>query len=140
MMATGKVQASEEQLLYARILQIGMRIGLLSLAVTCAIYLAKILPALVPVEEVTSYWTLSVSEYMAKTGTHPGWAWVHNLGYGDYLNFAPMAVLAGVTIACYISIIPGLLRKGDKAYAVISVLEVLVLVVAASGILGSGGH
>jgi hypothetical protein len=140
MMTDKKPAASEEQLLYARILQIGMRVGLLGLAATCVMYLFGILPASVPLNDISNYWQLSVNDYMAATGTHAGWAWVHYIGKGDYLNFAPMAVLAGITIVCYAAIIPGLLRKGDKVYAVISALEVLVLVVAASGVLGSGGH
>jgi hypothetical protein len=56
------------------------------------------------------------------------------------LNLLPVAFLSGLTILCYLAIIPGLMRKKDTAYVVISILEIIVLVVAASGILGSGGH
>lgn len=133
-------KASEEQLLYARILEIGMRIGLIGLFITCAIYMSRVLPATVPVDEIQRYWAMSVGDYLAATGIHQGWSWMGHLGRGDMLNYVPIAILAGVTIFCYLAIVPGLLRKGDKVYAVIAVLEVVTLVVAASGILGSGGH
>jgi hypothetical protein len=56
------------------------------------------------------------------------------------LNFLPIAFLSLLTIICYVSILPGLLRKKDTAYVVLVIIEIVVLVVAASGILGSGGH
>ena len=35
-----------------------------------------------------------------------GWSWVSNLGEGDMLNFVGIAFLAGVTIICYLAIVP----------------------------------
>ena len=60
------------------------------------------------------------------------------LGKGDFLNFIGIAILGGVTIICYLAIIPTLLRKKDKAYVAMAFLEVLVLTLAASGILAVG--
>jgi len=59
---------------------------------------------------------------------------------GDFLNFVGIAFLAGVTMICYVRIIPILFRKKDRVYALIAILEVLVLMLAASGILKAGGH
>lgn len=136
----GKTKASEEQLLYAKVLETGMRIGLLGIVITGALYIFGVLPATVPVDEISKYWGLPVDKYLEATGLHPGWGWINHLGSGDLLNFVPIAILAGITIVCYIAIIPTFLRKGDKIYAVIAVLEVLVLMVAASGVVGGGGH
>jgi hypothetical protein len=61
------------------------------------------------------------------------------LRYGDFLNFIGIAMLAGVTIVCYAAIIPMLLKRKDKVYALLALLEVVVLVLAASGVV-SGGH
>jgi hypothetical protein len=69
-----------------------------------------------------------------------GWEWISYVGKGDYLNFVGVAILAGLTIVCYAAIIPALLRKKDTPYLLIAVAEVLVLVLAASGILKGGGH
>ena len=133
-------QATEEQLLYAKLLNGGMLVGLLGLIITFVIYGAGILSPKIPLEQVQNYWVMPVNQYLEMSGVHAGWAWIQNLHYGDMLNFLPIAMLSAVTILCYIAIIPGLLRKGDRVYAVLAILEVLVLVLAASGIFGSGGH
>ncbi len=134
------LRATEEQVLYAKILNIGMLIGLTSLVITFILYATGILEPLIPLEKVQSYWILSVHEYLEQSGIQAGWAWFGNLQFGDMLNFLPIAFLSLLTIVCYIAIIPGLIRKKDTAFVVIAVLEIIVLTVAASGILGTGGH
>lgn len=69
-----------------------------------------------------------------------GWAWSSLLGYADFLNFLPVAILAGITIVCYGVIIPGLFARGDKAMGIMAIVEIGILVLAASGILKVGGH
>jgi hypothetical protein len=133
-------QATEEQILYANILNKGMLIGLLGLVVTFIIYGTGILEPKIPLEQVQNYWVMPVSDYLQQSGIHAGWAWLGNLGYGDMLNFLPIAFLSLLTIICYLAILPGLMRKKDTAYVVLVIVEILVLAVAASGILGSGGH
>ncbi|MBI5190383.1 MAG: hypothetical protein HZA22_06885 [Nitrospirae bacterium] len=139
-MAESKQKASEEQLVYAGILEKGMQLGLLGLIITFVIYMSGILPAKIPVDQVGNYWGMSVHEYLAATGMSPGWTWVRFIGNGDFINFIPIAILAGVTILCYMAVIPVFLKKKDKVYAIIGTLEVLVLVLAASGVLKGGGH
>jgi len=60
------------------------------------------------------------------------------VGKGDFLNFIGIAMLGGATIICYLAIVPTLLRKKDTAYVVMSILEVCVLTLAASGLLAAG--
>ena len=133
-------QATEEQLLYANILNKGMLVGLLGLVITFIIYGAGILEPKIPLEQVQNYWVMPVNDYLQLSGIHAGWAWLGNLGYGDMLNFLPIAFLSLLTIICYLAILPGLMRKKDTAYVVLVIVEVVVLTFAASGILGSGGH
>lgn len=133
-------KATEEQLVYARILDLGMKGGLLLITVTFIIYLTGILTPHLPVNDLPKYWSMPVKDYLHATGIHPGWAWLGMLGKGDFLNFLGIALLAGVTIICYIPIIPIFLKKNDKVYAMIAVMEILVLTLAASGVLKSGGH
>ncbi len=133
-------QATEEQILYANILNKGMIVGLIGLVVTFVIYGAGILKPVIPLEEVQNYWVMPVADYLEQTGIHAGWAWLGNLDKGDMLNFLPIAFLSLLTIICYLAIIPGLMKKKDTAYVALAIVEVLVLVFAASGILGSGGH
>jgi hypothetical protein len=129
-----------EQLAYATILDKGMKIGFLMLVFSFIIYLTGIFPAYIPVNDLPKYWTMPVHKYLEATGIHPGWFWLGLLGKGDFLNFAGIAFLAGVTAVCYIRIIPILFRKKDIAFGVIAIFEVIVLVLAASGLLKSGGH
>jgi hypothetical protein len=130
----------EEQLVYARWLDGGMKIGLLVLTATFALYMTGVLAPHIAVEELPQYWAMPVKDYLAATGIHAGWSWVGMIGKGDFLNFVGIAFLAGITIACYVVIIPIFLRKNDRVFAALAVLEVLVLVLAASGLLKSGGH
>jgi hypothetical protein len=60
------------------------------------------------------------------------------LKYGDFVNFIGITMLAGVTIICYAGIVPTLLKSKDTVYAVLAVLEVIILSAAASGILAVG--
>jgi hypothetical protein len=129
-----------EQLAYASILDKGMKIGLLMLIISFIIYLTGILTPYIPVNDLPKYWTMSVHKYLEATGIHPGWSWLGLLGKGDFLNFIGIAFLAGITAVCYIRIIPILFAKKDMAFGIIAILEVIVLVLAASGLLKSGGH
>lgn len=138
--AKAGVRLGDEQLTYARVLDKGMKVGLLSLVVTFGLYVFGVLTPHVPVEELPRYWSLPVKEYLAATGIHPGWGWVAMLGRGDFLNFLGIAFLSSVAILCYLSITPIFFRKRDRIYGWLAVAEVLVLVLAASGVLKSGGH
>ena len=134
------LKGTDEQLLYSKILNAGMLVGLSGLVVTFILYASGILEPLIPLEKVETYWILPVNEYLEKSGMKAGWAWFGNMQFGDMLNFLPIAFLSLLTIVCYMAILPGLIRKKDTAYVVIAVLEIIVLAVAASGILGTGGH
>ena len=139
-------EAQDEQLLYAKVLQIGMYIGLVILFVTFGVYVSGIMAPAVPLDQVSNYWHLGVHEYLETVNqthlhmAHPprGWAWVTMLGKSDFLNFIGIAILGGITIICYLAIVPTLLRKKDNAYVAMALLEVLVLALAASGILAVG--
>jgi ABC-type transport system involved in multi-copper enzyme maturation permease subunit len=139
---------SEEQTVYASVLEKGMYVGLLILPITFILYVFGIMKSAVPVAELSKYWSKNFHEYQEIINQtylhlpHPpiGWGWLSLLSYSDYLNFVGVAILAGVTIICYGAVLPIFLKKGEKVYAVIAVLEILVLGLAASGLLKVGGH
>lgn len=132
--------ATEAQILYANILNAGMLIGLISLVLIFILYVTGIFTPFIPLEKVQTFWVLSVHEYLEKSGVQVGWAWFGELQYGDMLNYIPIAFLSLLTIICYITLIPGLIRKKDTTYTIIAILEIIVLLVAASGILGTSAH
>lgn len=130
----------KEQMVYAKILQLGAWLGIFLLFITYSLYVLGVLAPHVPLEQVPQHWGENVHEFMQATGAPNGWGWADLLDTGDYLNYVGLALLALLTIVCYLILIPGYLKRKDLTYAIIAILEVLVLAVAASGILGSGGH
>ena len=57
---TPSIAPTEEQLLYAKILQWGMLIGLACLLLTFAVYVLGIMKPYIPLDEVSQYWGQSV--------------------------------------------------------------------------------
>ena len=124
----------------------GLSIGLGILLVTFALYMTGLIQPGIPIEELPRLWTLSVHEYLEAVNHEflhrpevvDGWGWVALLGMSDFLNFVGIALLAAVTIVCYMGIVPGLFRKRDWIYTTVAILEVLVLALAASGVVRAG--
>ncbi len=132
------LEATPEQILYAKILERGMYLGLLILFITFGLYTFGILDPYIPLDKVSEYWSYNVNDYLHHAEIKAGWAWLGMVKYGDFINFIGIAILAGVTIICYAAIIPTLLKNNDKVYAILAVLEVIILSAAASGILAVG--
>jgi hypothetical protein len=130
----------EEQLAYADLLDRGVKIGFLGLLASFSLYVGGLIAPHIPVQDLPRYWGLPVKQYLAATGIRPGWGWIGLLGHGDFLNFLGIAFLSGVTVACYLAIIPIFFRRKDTVYGWLAVLEVLVLALAASGVLNAGAH
>ncbi|MFA4828296.1 MAG: hypothetical protein WC855_11955 [Thermodesulfovibrionales bacterium] len=147
-MTEDRKKASEEQLAYAGVLNIGMWIGLALLVITFILYISGVLPSYVPIEKLSEipqgsnvpYWGMRAHEFNQAFNVPTGWGWTSLVAKGDYLNFVGIAMLGGLSILCYLVILPILIRKKDTAYVVIAIFEVLVLALAASGILKAGGH
>ncbi|MEW6674741.1 MAG: hypothetical protein AB1348_01765 [Nitrospirota bacterium] len=139
-MAEDKTKATGEQIAYANILNIGMYIGLAIITVTFIVYVFGILPSFISPQEIPKYWTMKSGDFIHDLGAPTGWGWAALIGKGDYTNFIGIAILGGLTILCYIVILPILMQKKDIPYVVIAIIEIAVLVLAASGILKAGGH
>jgi hypothetical protein len=132
------LEAGPEQIRYANILEKGMFIGLLVLLVTFAVYALRIVKPYIPRAEISRFWGMNVHQYLEETHIPVGWGWLGMVNYSDFLNFTGIAVLAGVTILCFLSIIPLLMKNNDRLYALMALLEALILGLAASGILAVG--
>ena len=134
------LKASREQIIYANILVIGVWAGIFILVTTYAIYLTGILPSHVELSLIPTIWGKGVGEYLEITHSPHGWGWVSLLTKGDFLNYIGLALLALMTIVCYLVLVRGYIRQKNWIFTVIALLEIVVLSVAASGLLGSGGH
>jgi hypothetical protein len=135
---SASLEPTPEQLRYAAVLEKGMYLGLACLFVTFALYVFGVMEPYLPRNELSGYWQKNVHEYLTEAKIEPGWGWTRMLGYGDFVNFIGIAILAGTTVPCYLFIIPLLLKKKDVIYVVLVLLEVIVLSVAASGIIKVG--
>ena len=134
------VKASREQIIYANLLIIGVWVGIAVLLATYAIYLSGVLPSHVDMSLIPKIWDKSVTDYLEITHSPHGWGWVALLAKGDFFNYIGLALLALMTIFCFLVLLRGYLRQKNWLFATIAFLEIMVLSIAASGILGSGGH
>lgn len=132
-------QVERLQLTYAAWLEAGVRLGLGVLTATFLAYVLDVWEPHVPIEHLPRLWGLPAHEFRAATGAPDGWGWLRLLGRGDYLTFLGVAVLALTSIACYLRLAPALAARGERLYAAIALLQIIVLALAASGIV-SGAH
>lgn len=132
--------ASPEQKRYGAVLNIAMKAGLLVLLITFVLYLIGVPKPHIPVGDVSANWGLKVDDYLKVAGIETGWSWASHLGQSDFLTFLPIAFLGSVTVICYLTILPIFLKRKDSIYAALVAAEVLVLVLAGSGLIHSGGH
>jgi hypothetical protein len=131
---------SQEQIIYANLLVIGVWLGLLTLTVTYVIYLTGILTPHIDISVIPTLWGKGVTEYLEITHSPHGWGWTSLLNKGDFLNYLGFAFLALMTVFCFFVLLRGYIRQKNWIYAIIALLEILVLSLAASGLLGGGGH
>jgi hypothetical protein len=127
---------AEEREIFARWLDISTRIGFAVLVATFLLYVLGILPSHIPLADLPHYWQFSVTRYVAETGEPTGWGWVRRVNEGDLATVLGIAILAAANIFCYARTLPDLIRRHEWAFAVMCALELLVFLVAASGILG----
>jgi hypothetical protein len=130
--------ATLEQLAYADLLDIGLKIGRYLLAGTFILYVFGVTPAKIPLSELPGYWSMAANQYSNLVGVGTGWDWLTLIGYGDYMNFLGIAFLSGLTLVCYLRVIPFSLQRRDFVSGAVLVLEVILLSLAASGLLAAG--
>ena len=134
------IKASPAQLRYADTLFYGALLGFVTMPITYALYVFGVLTPQIPLDEMPRLWSQSAAAYRAAGNIPQGWGWLALVGKGDLCNFIGIAFLAALTIICFVQLAIGLLRQKQWIMAIIAILEVLVLSLAASGVLVAGGH
>jgi hypothetical protein len=129
-----------EQITYANVLFLGAWAGILLMLVTYFIYITGALPPHVDVNVITQNWDKGVDDFLKITNSPHGWKWLSLMNKGDFLNFLGLVLIAVLTIFCYLFLIVGYKKRKDWIYFAVALGEVGVLGLAASGILGAGGH
>jgi hypothetical protein len=134
---------SREELIqetYARWLDASTRAAFAASLLAFIVYASGLVPSFVPLDALPALWHLPVEEYLARTGAPAGWGWLGLLGFSDYLNLGCIALIGAVILVCYLAVLPLLLRLGERLQAALVAVQVLVLLVAASGILAGAGQ
>ena len=124
---------------YAAWLDVATRAGFALSAAAFILYATGTLPAFVPLQELPRLWQLPAQRFVAATGAPVGWSWVGLVGYGDYLCLATLALLAAASAACQARLVPLFVRAGAALDASLALAQVLVLVLAASGVVSASG-
>jgi hypothetical protein len=139
MKTTNTQEQQAEASRYAHLLDWGTRVGVVALLLSFAAYLFGILQPHVPLEHLPAVWNLPVDEYLKSTNSPTGWGWLAFIHKGDFSNLIGISLLAGCSLPALLGLIPLYLQRRDHVYAGICAVVVLVLVLAASGVL-TGGH
>ena len=120
---------------YARWLRGTTRVTVVLLVATYAAYVSGLIRSHVPIDQLPELWKLPASEYLTRTGLKPGWSWAAFIGSGDMLVLAAIALLISSSILCLAAVIPVFRKQGERLFVGMCVLQIVVLAVAASGIL-----
>ena len=129
---TSAFKNASEQQLYAKIVYHMNHLGLFVLVVGFVLYLTEILEPNIPLEDLPKYWTLPLDQYLKKTGAPTGWQWISELSHGDAAPLLGVAILASITIVCYLVLFFKFLRRGIRALVVITVIELFFILLSAS--------
>ena len=120
---------------YATWLQWGTRVGLTLLVIAFIAYVAGILAPHVAIERTAALWNQPAAAMVQATGLQQAWAWAQHLGRSDMLALAAIALLASCSIPCIAAVIPVFAHRQERILVGICVLQVAVLLLAASGLL-----
>ncbi len=137
-MNNNRVHPDDSQLVYSRVLHWTSTFGIAFVAVAFAVYVFELLPLKVSIQDIVHNWHLGAGELNQTFKLPTGWGWISDILKGDILSFASIVYISGVTIICLAAVIAVFLEEKNMIYAIIAILQILVLVVAASGFVGAG--
>jgi hypothetical protein len=127
-----------EQLLYARLLDWGARLGFVLLVVGFAAYVFGWAEALVPLEQLPQVWGQPADVFRQRTGMPQGWGWLGLVHKADVANLAGIALLAGCSLPPLLAAMALYLKQREWTPALLCAGVVVVVLLAASGLLGVG--
>jgi hypothetical protein len=131
-------QQPPEQLLYARLLDWGARLGFVLLVAGFAAYVLGWADALVPPEQLPQLWNQPADVFRQHTGMPAGWGWLGLLHKADVANLAGIALLAGCSLPPLLAAMGLYLKQRQWTPALLCAGVVVVVLLAASGLLGAG--
>jgi hypothetical protein len=133
-----KIDIAPEQIRYAEWLRWSGWLGLAVLVGAFGLYVTGVLPPVIPVDQLPQVWRLPSRELMQQHGLQGGWSWIRSVTRGDMLNMLGIAILSGCSALPLLAVTGIYLRRGDRLFAALCLLQVAVLVLAASGLIAPG--
>ncbi|MGC8775595.1 MAG: DUF1634 domain-containing protein [Chlorobaculum sp.] len=136
-----KLYADSVQLAYAKTLEFVSHAIIIVMALGFILYIFRLLPLTVPVETVAANWHLNATKLQMKIHHHSGWSCfedVHTFMHGDTISYASVVFLSMATMVCLATATIAFFKEKNRIYLLITILQVLMLLVAASGKLTSG--
>jgi hypothetical protein len=127
-----------EQAVYARWLARGNRVALVVMLAGFAAYLAGLWSPLVHRRELSGLWHLSARDYLQHTGVPTGWGWFGQLTHSDMATLLGIALLAACSLPALLMVALHYWRRGERLAGLLAMLQIAVLVLAASGVIGAG--
>lgn len=133
-----KIDIAPEQTRYAEWLRWVGWSGLALLVGAFLVYVLGVFEPLIPHHRLPELWVHPAQHVHQLTGQTPGWGWIKLLHRSDILNLLGIALLAGGSVIPLLAITPIYLRRKDRVFALLCILQVAVLVLAASGVVHAG--
>jgi hypothetical protein len=124
---------------YATWLARGTAAGFVAMALAFVVYVAGMLDPHVPLEAVPALWSEPASSYLDAIGLESGWGWAALVHKADMLSLLGIALLSGCSVLALAAVIPVYARQRDRALVVVCLLEIAVMALAASNLIG-GAH
>ncbi|NTV07739.1 MAG: DUF1634 domain-containing protein [Chlorobium limicola] len=129
-----KAEIDKVQLVYASVLDVVSHIGMALIAAGFLIYVLKLLPLTVSIEDVAAHWHMRAADMNRILTVPSGWSWVQDPLHGDVLSYFSVVFLSMAAMICLVSVIPVFLGEKNRTYALIALLQVMVLAAAVVGI------
>jgi hypothetical protein len=79
-------QAPPEQITYANLLFYGSWGAIAILLITFFVYVSGVFESYIPINEISQYWSMPVSQYVQEANIPIGWGWATLIGKGDFLD------------------------------------------------------
>ena len=127
-----------DQRRYARLLAIVTNTGLALLIALFASYAFGLVEPHTPAAHLPDLWHMSAKDLLAHRGMPQGWGWTQWIHRADILTLAGIAFLAFASVPCLAAILPLYVKGRQRALAAICGAEILVIVLAASGLVAVG--
>ncbi len=126
------------QQVYSKVLENVSHVGFVLLIGGYFVYILQLLPLSIPIDVIAGNWHLSAAEMHQKLNTPSGWSFFATtamLMKGDVFSSLSIYYLATATIFCLLFTIPAYIRDKNYIYTTIAFFQIVVLLVAASGII-----